>query len=80
MNPALQGYLAATEESLGADGALADAGAQLYAVADLVEGNNDLLLAINDGSVPVAARRAVLDRVARRARPAPRSSTWSTRR
>lgn len=61
MNPALQGYLAATEESLGADGALADAGAQLYAVADLVEGNNDLLLAINDGSVPVAARRAVLD-------------------
>ena len=61
MNPALQGYLAAMEESLSADGGLADAGAQLYALADIVEGNNGLLLAVNDGSVPVAARRGVLD-------------------
>ena len=61
MNPALQGYLAAMEESLSADGGLADAGTQLHAVADLVEGNNALLLAVNDGSVPVASRRAVLD-------------------
>jgi len=30
-------------------------------VADLVEGNTGLLLAVNDGSVPVASRRAVLD-------------------
>ena len=61
MNPALQGYLAAMEESLSADGGLADAGTQLHAVADLVEGNTALLLAVNDGSVPVASRRAVLD-------------------
>ncbi len=61
MNPALQGYLAAMEESLSADGGLEDAGAQLYAFADIVEGNNALLLAVNDGSVPVAARRSVLD-------------------
>ena len=61
MNPALQGYLAAMEESLSADGGLEDAGAQLYAFADIVEGNNGLLLAVNDGSVPVAARRSVLD-------------------
>ena len=63
MNPALQGYLAAMEESLSSDGALADAGAQLHAFADIVEGNNALLLAVNDGSVPVPARRAVLDRL-----------------
>jgi F-type H+-transporting ATPase subunit delta len=61
VNPALQGYLAAMEESLAADGGLTDAGVQLHAVADLVEGNNALLLAVNDGSVPVASRRAVLD-------------------
>ena len=61
MNPALQGYLVAMEESLAADGGLADAGAELHAVADLVEGTNALLLALNDGSVPVTARRAVLD-------------------
>ena len=61
MNPALQGYLAAMEESLSADGGMADAGAQLQAVADIVEGNTPLLLAVNDGSVPVASRRAVLD-------------------
>jgi len=61
VNPALQGYLAAMEESLAETGGLADAGTQLHAVADLVEGNTDLLLAVNDGSVPVASRRAVLD-------------------
>jgi F-type H+-transporting ATPase subunit delta len=63
VNPALQGYLAAMEESLAADGGLADAGTEAYAVADLVEGNNALLLAVNDGSLPVAARRAVLDQL-----------------
>ena len=63
MNPALQGYLAAMEESLSTDGGLADAGVQLHAFADIVEANNALLLAVNDGSVPVAARRAVLDRL-----------------
>jgi F-type H+-transporting ATPase subunit delta len=63
VNPALQGYLAAMEESLSADGGLADAGAQLHAFADIVEGSNSLLLAVNDGSVPVAARRAVLGRL-----------------
>jgi len=61
VNPALQGYLVAMEESLAADGGLADAGAELHAVADLVEGTTALLLALNDGSVPVASRRAVLD-------------------
>lgn len=61
MNPALQGYLAAMEESLSADGALDDAGAELHVFADVVEGNNELLLAVNDGSVPVSARRALLD-------------------
>jgi F-type H+-transporting ATPase subunit delta len=61
VNPALQGYLAAMEESLSADGGMADAGAQLQAVTDIVEGNTPLLLAVNDGSVPVASRRAVLD-------------------
>ena len=63
MNPALQGYLAAKEETLAADGGLADAGSQLRAFADIVEGNTALLLAVNDGSVPVAMRRAVLDRL-----------------
>ena len=61
MNPSLQGYLAAVEESLAADGGLAEAGTQLHAVAEMVDGNNALQLAINDGSVPVASRRAVLD-------------------
>ncbi len=61
MNPALQGYLAAIEESLTATGGLADAASELAAVADLVDRNNELTLAINDGSVPVASRRAVLD-------------------
>ena len=63
MNPALQGYLAAMEESLSADGGLADAGSQLQDFADIVEGSNALLLAVNDGSVPVATRRAVLGRL-----------------
>ena len=63
MNPALQGYLAAKEETLAVDGGLAEAGAQLRAFADIVEGNTALLQAVNDGSVPVAARRAVLDRL-----------------
>ena len=63
MNPALQGYLAAMEETLAADGGLADAGAQLHTFAGIVEGNTALLLAVNDGSVPVSARRAVLDRL-----------------
>jgi F-type H+-transporting ATPase subunit delta len=61
VNPALQGYLAAMEESLGSAGSLADAGAEMHAVADLVDGNAELTLALDDGSVPVASRRAVLD-------------------
>jgi len=61
VNPALQGYLAAMEESLAASDALADAGAEMRSVAELVDGNNELMLAVNDGSVPVASRRAVLD-------------------
>ena len=61
MNPALQGYLAAMEESLAAAGALGEAASELHSVAELVTTNNELELAINDGSVPVSARRAVLD-------------------
>jgi F-type H+-transporting ATPase subunit delta len=61
VNPALQGYLAATEEVLAADGALAAAAAELASVAELVDANNQLTLAVNDGSVPVANRRAVFD-------------------
>jgi F-type H+-transporting ATPase subunit delta len=61
VNPALQGYLAATEESLAAHDGLAEAADQLAAVATLVEGSTPLTLALNDGAVPVAARRAVLD-------------------
>lgn len=61
MNPALQGYLAAMKESLAAAGALGEAASELRAVADLITANNELALAINDGSVPVAARRSVLD-------------------
>ncbi len=60
MIPALQGYLAAVSESLVSSGALADAGAEMGAVADLVERNADLLLVVVDASVPAAARRAVL--------------------
>ena len=61
MNAALQGYLAATEEALAAVGGLSDAAAEMGAVADLVDGNAQLMLALDDGSVPVASRRAVLD-------------------
>jgi F-type H+-transporting ATPase subunit delta len=61
MNAALQGYLAAVEESLAEQGALADAAAELRGVAELVDAHTELALAINDGSVPIVARRAVLD-------------------
>jgi F-type H+-transporting ATPase subunit delta len=61
VNPALQGYLAAMEESLASAGALGEAASELYSVAELVTTNNELELAINDGSVPVSARRSVLD-------------------
>jgi F-type H+-transporting ATPase subunit delta len=70
VNPALQGYLAAMKESLAAAGALGEAASELHSVADLVTTNNELALAINDGSVPVAARRSVLDELlAGKARP-----------
>jgi F-type H+-transporting ATPase subunit delta len=43
-------------------------------VAALVDGNNDLTLAVNDGAVPVASRRAVLDHLLEgRVRPEVRS-------
>jgi F-type H+-transporting ATPase subunit delta len=61
VNPALQGYLAAMEESLAEAGGMADAASQLRDVARLVDTSTELSLAINDGSVPVASRRAVLD-------------------
>ncbi len=61
MNPALQGYLVATEESLAGLGGLADAAAELRAVADLGEGSTELGLAVNDGAGPVPSRRALLD-------------------
>jgi F-type H+-transporting ATPase subunit delta len=60
VTPALQGYLAAISESLVASGSLADAGAEMDAVADLVERNAELLLVVIDASVPAPARRAVL--------------------
>jgi F-type H+-transporting ATPase subunit delta len=63
VNPALQGYLVAMEESLGADGALASAADELRAVAGLVDGSNELTLALDDGAVPVSSRRAVLDQL-----------------
>ncbi len=61
MNPALQGYLAAIEESLAADGGLAEAASEMAAVAELAERTSELTLAINDAAVPLATRRAVLD-------------------
>jgi F-type H+-transporting ATPase subunit delta len=61
VNPALQGYLAAVVESLAEADALSQATSELRAVAGLVDANNELTLALNDGSVPVASRRAVLD-------------------
>ncbi len=61
MNPSLQGYLAATEEALADQGALADAATELRAVADLVDGSTELTLSLNDGALPAPSRRAVLD-------------------
>jgi len=61
VNAALQGYLAAMEESLDAAGGLSDAATEMGGVAELVDGNAALMLALDDGSVPVASRRAVLD-------------------
>jgi F-type H+-transporting ATPase subunit delta len=61
VNAALQGYLAAVEESLAEAGIMAEAAAELRGVADLVDAHTDLALALNDASVPVSARRAVLD-------------------
>jgi F-type H+-transporting ATPase subunit delta len=61
VNPALQGYLAAVSETLADAGALADAAAELEAVQSLVDGSNELTLALNDAALSVAARRAVLD-------------------
>lgn len=70
MIPALQGYLAAVSESLVASGTLGDAGAEMGAVADLVERHADLLLVVVDASVPAPTRRAVLaDLLERRVRP-----------
>ncbi len=60
MIPALQGYLAAIGESLADSGTLAEAGAELGAVADLVERNAELLLVLVDASIPLPPRRAVL--------------------
>ena len=74
MNAALQGYLAAMEESLAADAGLAEAAAELASVAELVDGSTELTLAIIDGAVPVASRRAVLDHLLEgRVRPEVRS-------
>ena len=74
MNAALQGYLAAMEESLAADAGLAEAAAELASVADLVDASTELTLAIIDGAVPVASRRAVLDHLLEgRVRPEVRS-------
>jgi F-type H+-transporting ATPase subunit delta len=61
VNPALQGYLAAVSETLADAGALADAATELRAVQSLVDGSNELSLALNDAALSVAARRAVLD-------------------
>jgi len=61
VNPGLQGYLAAVEESLGGADALDEAAGQLRAVADLVDGSPLLTSVLDDGALPVASRRAVLD-------------------
>jgi F-type H+-transporting ATPase subunit delta len=61
VNPALQGYLAAMEESLAAAVALGEAASEMHSVAQLIDTSNELALAINDGAVAVASRRAVLD-------------------
>jgi F-type H+-transporting ATPase subunit delta len=61
VNPALQGYLAAMEESLAEAGALGEAASELDSVARLIDTSTELALAINDGAVPASSRRAVLD-------------------
>jgi len=61
VNPSLQGYLAAMEESLAQAGALDDAASEMRSVATMVDDSNELTLALDDGSVPAAVRRAVLD-------------------
>jgi F-type H+-transporting ATPase subunit delta len=61
VNPSLQGYLVAMEESLAEAGRLEVAADELRSVAELVDGSNELTLAVDDGSVPAASRRAVLD-------------------
>ncbi len=61
MNAALQGYLAAVEEDLAAEGRLAEAAGQVRELAAIVDGSTQLTLALDDGAVPVAARRSVLD-------------------
>jgi F-type H+-transporting ATPase subunit delta len=61
VNAALQGYLAAMEESLAEAGVLADAAAEVRAVAEAVDASTELTLAVDDGAVPAAARRSVLD-------------------
>jgi F-type H+-transporting ATPase subunit delta len=48
-------------ETLADEGALADAASELQAVESLVDGSNELSLALNDAALSVAARRAVLD-------------------
>ena len=60
MNPALQGYLAAVGEQLADAGVLADAAAEVEAVAETIEDHADLMTVLSDISVPAASRRAVL--------------------
>lgn len=61
MIPALQGYLAAVEESLVDADSLDAAAEQLHAVAALVDGSPDLTSVVDDGALPAVVRRAVLD-------------------
>jgi F-type H+-transporting ATPase subunit delta len=61
VNASLEGYLDAKEESLAEGDALDQAATELHAVAHLVDGSNALTLALDDGALPVAQRRAVLD-------------------
>jgi F-type H+-transporting ATPase subunit delta len=61
VNPSLQGYLAAMEESLDTPETRSKAADQLRAVADLVDASTELTLVLDDGAMPVGARRAVLD-------------------
>jgi F-type H+-transporting ATPase subunit delta len=61
VNSSLQGYLDAVEESLRTSGAMDEAAAEMRAVADLIDANSLLMLAVDDGAVPVTSRRALLD-------------------